>query len=387
MNHSITRRQFIATAGCAGCALAWGGAMALPGYPAADEGMIPLTKEVSTHEALHYEKVEDLKILCKLCPKECQVADGERGYCGVRENQKGTYHTLVYGRPCTLHIDPIEKKPLFHYRPGTAAFSLATAGCNMECSFCQNWDISQFRPEQIQMFDLLPARTARLAADSQSPTIAYTYSEPVIYYEYMLDTAQAARELGVGSVMISNGFIQEKPLRQLLKQLTGVKVDFKGFTETFYKDSCKGELKPVLKALEIIREEKVWLELVVLIIPTLNDSDAENQGMAKWIQEHLGPDVPVHLTRFSPNFKLKNIPSTPVKTLERLLKIMRGEGLHYVYIGNVPGHPAENTLCPQCGDMVIRRLGFRSSMEGLDNGCCKKCKNPIPGVWKDPLKA
>ncbi|MFB3785515.1 MAG: AmmeMemoRadiSam system radical SAM enzyme [bacterium] len=387
MNHSITRRQFIASAGGAGCALAWGGAMALPAYSAEDEGMLPLTKEVSTHEALHYEKVEDLKILCQLCPKECQVADGERGYCGVRENHQGIYHTLVYGRPCTLHIDPIEKKPLFHYRPGTAAFSLATAGCNMECSFCQNWDISQFRPEQIQMFDLPPARTAKLAADSQSPTIAYTYSEPVIYYEYMLDTAQAARELGVGSVMISNGFIQEKPLRQLLRQLTGVKIDFKGFTESFYKDSCKGELQPVLRALEVIREEKVWLELVVLIIPTLNDSDAENQGMAKWIQEHLGLDVPVHLTRFSPNYKLKNIPATPVKTLERLAKIMRGEGLRYVYIGNVPGHPAENTLCPQCGEMVIRRLGFRSSLEGLEKGCCKKCKTPIPGVWEDPLKA
>lgn len=367
--------------------MAWSGAMALPGYAAATEERLPLTKELSTQEALHYEKIEDLKVVCKLCPKECQVADAERGYCGVRENQKGTYRTLVYGRPCTLHIDPIEKKPLFHYRPGTAAFSIATAGCNMECSFCQNWDISQFRPEQIQMFDLPPARTAQLAADTKSPTIAYTYSEPVIFYEYMLDTAQAARKLGVGSVMISNGYIQEKPLRQLLKHLTGVKIDFKAFTETFYKDSCKGELQPVLRALEVIREENVWLEIVVLIIPTLNDSDPENQAMAKWIREHLGPDVPVHLTRFSPNYKLKNIPATPVKTLERLTKIMRGEGLHYVYIGNVPGHPAENTLCHHCGELVIRRLGFRSTLEGLENGCCAKCKTPIPGVWEDPLKA
>ncbi len=383
MNIQIDRRHFIAASVCAGCSLSLGNSLFPPSAFAAN--MPEMAEEVSDHEALHYEKMEGKKVTCKLCPKECRVADSERGYCGVRENIDGVYKTLVYGRPCSLHVDPIEKKPLFHYMPGTSAFSLATAGCNMECKFCQNWDISQFRPEQIRMFDLPPKATAQLAKETRSQTIAYTYSEPVIFYEYMFDTAVAAKQMGIGSVMISNGYIQEEPFRKLLPHLTGVKIDFKAFTEKFYEETCSGELKPVLKALEIIREMNVWLELVVLIIPTLNDSDKENRDMAKWIKEHLGPDIPVHLTRYHPMYKIKNIPSTPVNTLERLRKIMREEGLHYIYIGNVPGHPAENTHCPNCDEMLIRRLGYRIMMEGMENGKCKKCGTKIAGVWNDPL--
>ncbi|MBN2325737.1 MAG: AmmeMemoRadiSam system radical SAM enzyme [Candidatus Omnitrophica bacterium] len=383
MDASLNRRKFVQASVCAGCALSMGGTLlAAPGAQAADA--LPLTKELSDQEALYYDKLDDLKIQCKLCPKECRVADKERGYCGVRENKGGVYTTLVYGRPCTLHVDPIEKKPLFHYMPGTAAFSIATAGCNMECKFCQNWDISQFRPEQIRMIDLSPQKTADLAKETKSQTIAYTYSEPVIFYEYMYDAAKAARELGVGSVMISNGYIQEKPLRALCKQLTGVKIDFKAFTEKFYKETCSGELAPVLKALKIIREEGVWLELVVLIIPTLNDGEDENKSMAEWIVKNLGDQVPVHLTRYHPTYKLK-ITSTPVKTLEKLRSLMMKEGLKYVYLGNVAGHPSENTKCPECGAMLIRRLGFQTQIENLEDGECKKCHTKIPGVWSDPL--
>lgn len=385
MNTKWNRRDFIQSSVCAGCAFSLAGASLIGSSCADGAEALPMTDKVSDEEARHYEKMDGLKVQCKLCPKECRVADGERGYCGVRENQAGTYKTLVYGRPCTVHIDPIEKKPLFHYLPGSQAFSIATAGCNMECKFCQNWDISQFRPEQIRMIDLPPQRTAEMAKETRCESIAYTYSEPVIYYEYMFDSAKAGRELGVGSVMISNGFIQEKPLRELCKQLTGIKIDFKGFTETFYKDTCNGKLEPVLNALKIIHSEGVWLELVVLIIPTLNDSEEETKGMASWILKNLGAQVPVHLTRYHPTYKLK-ITSTPVKTLETLRDIMMKEGLQFVYLGNVPGHPAENTFCPQCKETVISRLGMQTMKQNLEDGKCKKCHTPIPGVWTDPLK-
>ncbi|MBD3266807.1 AmmeMemoRadiSam system radical SAM enzyme [bacterium] len=380
----MDRRCFVKQSICAGCAMA-SGIMGGHSNTAFADVRLPVTKEVSNKEAMHYDKLEDQKVKCVLCPKECSVADGERGYCGVRENQKGEYKTLVYGRPCTLHVDPIEKKPLFHYRPGTRAFSIATAGCNMECKFCQNWDISQFRPEQVRMMDLPPKRTAELAKQAKSETIAYTYSEPVIFYEYMHDTAVEARTLGIGSVMISNGYIKEKALKQLLPKLTGIKVDFKGFTESFYKDYCNGEMKPVLHALETIKEMGTWLELVVLIIPTLNDSDQENKDMAKWIVKHLGPDVPVHLSRYHPTYKIKNIPPTPIKTLERIRQFMMDAGNHYVYIGNAPGHEAEHTYCPSCQALLIQRLGFSTTIKGMENGRCEKCKTEIPGIWKDPL--
>jgi len=228
----------------------------------------PKLEGVARNEAMFWEKLDEKKVKCVLCPRECVVADVERGYCGVRENQGGKYQTLVYGALCSANVDPIEKKPLFHYQPGTTAFSIATAGCNIECKFCQNWQISQFRPEQVNSVLVTPDRLISACKARRSPTIAYTYSEPVIFYEYMHDTAALAREHGIGSVMISNGYIQEKPLRQLCKHVTGVKIDLKAFTEKFYVDSCAGELQPVLKTLEILRDIGIWLELVVLIIPT-----------------------------------------------------------------------------------------------------------------------
>jgi pyruvate formate lyase activating enzyme len=384
MSSIYTRREFIQSSSCLSCALAIGSTSLLSNQ-AFGITKPSITKDLSNEEARYYEKQENLKILCKLCPKECLVADKERGYCGVRENQGGTYRSLVYGRPCSLNIDPIEKKPLFHYLPGSRAFSLATAGCNIECKFCQNWNISQFRPEQIRMYDLSPSATAQLAHETKCQTIAYTYSEPVIFTEYMHDTAKEARTKKVGSVMISNGYIQEKPLRDVLKQLTAVKIDFKGFTEKFYKESCNGELQPVLDTLKIIKQEGTWLELVILIIPTLNDSIQENQDMAKWIVDNLGPDVPIHLTRFHPMYKITTISSTPVSKLEKLQEIMKKAGMHYVYLGNVAGHPSENTYCHSCNQLLIRRLGYQTVIEGLKDGKCKKCETSIPGVWTDPL--
>ncbi len=341
----------------------------------------PRLKGVVRHPAMFWEKLDENRVKCVLCPRECQVADVERGYCGVRENQVGEYQTLVYGALCSANVDPIEKKPLFHYQPGTTAFSIATAGCNIECKFCQNWQISQFRPEQVESIPVDPERLIAACKARQSPTIAYTYSEPVIFYEYMHDTAALAREHGIGSVMISNGYIQEEPLRRLCRHLTGVKIDFKAFTERFYAESCAGELKPVLKTLEVLKDIGIWLELVVLIVPTLNDSPDEIRRMGEWVIEHLGPDVPMHFTRFHPTYRVTNLPRTPVSTLERCRQIALDAGVHYVYAGNVAMHPSENTYCHNCQHELIRRLGFRVRFNRITDGKCPNCGTNIPGVW------
>ncbi len=341
----------------------------------------PKLEGVARHEALFWEKLADNKVKCVLCPRECEVADVERGYCGVRENHGGAYQTLVYGALCSANIDPIEKKPLFHYLPGTPAFSIATAGCNIECKFCQNWQISQFRPEQVDSSLIPPDRLVAVCQARNCPTIAYTYSEPVIFYEYMHDSAARARQQGVGSVMISNGYIQEKPLRQLCRHLTGVKIDFKAYAEKFYVEQCAGKLKPVLQTLEVLRDIGIWFELVILIIPTLNDSPEEIEGMSRWVVEHLGPDVPMHFTRFHPTYRIKNLPRTPVSTLERCRRIAMDAGVHYVYAGNVAMHPGENTYCHGCQNELIRRVGFRVAANHLKDGKCPKCNTAIPGVW------
>jgi pyruvate formate lyase activating enzyme len=332
-------------------------------------------------EARFYEKLPHKKIKCVLCPRECVIDDRERGYCGVRENREGTYYSLVYSRPCTYHVDPIEKKPLFHFFPGSQAFSIATAGCNVNCKFCQNWEISQVRPEQIRSIYLPPDKTARSAKDSGSLSIAYTYSEPTIFFEYMEDTAIAGKEIGVKSVVITAGYISEKPLIQLCRNVDAIKVDLKAFTENYYRDVVNGELKPVLDSLVTMRKHNVWTEIVYLVVPTLNDGDREFSDLSKWIKKYLGSDVPVHFTRFHPSYLIKNLPPTPVKTLERAWEIARAEGLNYVYIGNVPGHDAENTFCPACGEAVVSRSGYFIQDINIKSGRCSNCSNEIAGKW------
>lgn len=337
--------------------------------------------ELPVKESMYYKKLENLRIQCEICPRKCSVADLERGYCGNKENRDGKYYTLVYSRPCAVHVDPIEKKPLFHYLPSTSALSIATAGCNIECKFCQNWQFSQFRPEQVKNFNLPPEEIVRLAKEHRTPTIAYTYAEPVVFYAYMYDTAKLAKKEGIRSVMISNGYINEEPLVELCKQLSAVKVDLKAFTEKFYKEICSGELKPVLQRLETLKKIGIWYEIVVLIIPTLNDSEKEIREMSMWIRDHLGSEVPVHFSRFYPTYKIKNLPRTPVKSLELARKIAMEVGLKYVYLGNVPGHEGENTYCPNCRKVIIRRIGFEILEKNMEDGKCRFCKYSIVGVW------
>ena len=385
MINAFDRRAFLKAASLPCFAACSGALVGLPRAAplSANPRATPATDEESQfiREAKFYEKQPYKKIKCKLCPRECVIDDQERGYCGVRENRGGTYYTLVHSRVVTAHIDPIEKKPFFHFLPGAVAFSLATAGCNVNCKMCQNWEISQVRPEQVRSTYLPPEKLAGIAQDNHCPVIAYTYSEPVVFAEYVLDGAEAARAAGLRSVVVSGGYIQDDPLKKLSARVDAIKIDLKAYSEKFYREIVNGELKHVLEALVTLRKTGVWNEIVYLVIPTLNDSDAEFQGLARWVKSELGPDVPLHFSRFHPEYLLKNLPPTPVETLERAKAIADAEGLHYVYIGNVPGHPAESTYCPHCRKKVVDRTGYTIAGIYLKHGKCQFCHTVIPGVW------
>jgi len=372
----MDRRDFLkcSVTGCGLLLTAESGGRALAALAA------PAAK-LSRVEAKYYQKLPDREIKCDLCPRFCQLGDKERGFCGVRENQDGKYYTLVYGKVCSYNIDPIEKKPFFHFLPGSAAFSLATAGCNLSCKFCQNWQISQMRPEQVQNIDLPPEAVAEQANRYNCPVIAYTYSEPVIFYEYMYDTSVSARRRGIKNVVVSAGYINPEPLADLIKVVEAIKIDLKAFNQDFYTNYVRGELQPVLDAIKQIARSKVWLEIVYLVIPTLNDNPEEIRMMSRWLKNEIGPDYPIHFSRFHPMYLIKNLPPTPVSTLEKLRDIALEEGLHYVYMGNVPGHPAESTYCPSCGKLIIERYGYTVKKKGLSGNKCQHCGQTIPGVW------
>lgn len=320
-------------------------------------------------------------VQCQLCPHRCIIADGQRGHCRVRENRGGRLYSMVYGNPCAVHADPIEKKPFYHFLPAATAFSLATAGCNLRCLYCQNWTISQVPPEETYNADLPPAQVVRYAQETQSPVIAYTYSEPIVFYEYMLETARQAREAGLYNVVVSAGFINTEPLRELCKAVDAIKIDLKGYDENFYRQVCEAELKPVLDTLRTIYESGIHLEIVNLVVPTLNDSLEQLRALSRWVARELSPDVPLHFSRFYPQYKLTNLPPTPVETLERAREVALEEGMRFVYIGNVPGHPADNTYCPACQQPIIVRQGFTVQEYHLKAGACAYCGQPIPGVW------
>jgi len=336
---------------------------------------------LSRVEARYYDRLPDREIKCRLCPRFCQLGDKERGFCGVRENQNGKYYTMVYGQIASYNLDPIEKKPLFHFLPGAMAFSLATAGCNVACKFCQNWEISQMRPEQVQSRYLPPEAVVETAAHYNCPIVAYTYSEPVIFYEFMYDTSLEARKKGLHNAVITNGFINPEPLAELIKVVEAIKIDLKAFNQDFYTNYVRGQLQPVLDSIKQIASSKVWLEIVYLVIPTLNDKPEEIRQMARWLKTEIGPDYPLHFSRFQPMYLIKNLPPTPISTLERLRDIALEEGLHYVYLGNVPGHPGENTYCPNCGQVVIERYGYTIKKNSLSGNKCRHCHQTIPGVW------
>ncbi|MBU1026628.1 MAG: AmmeMemoRadiSam system radical SAM enzyme [Candidatus Margulisbacteria bacterium] len=339
-------------------------------------------KNLSKFEAKYWREMEDKYVQCELCPNLCVIPNLGRGRCGVRINIEGKLYSLVYGKPVAVHIDPIEKKPLSHFLPGTAVFSIATAGCNLGCIFCQNWQISQVKPEDADHYNLSPEEIVTVIKKNKLPSIAYTYTEPTVFYEYMLATAKLAKKAGIKNVMHSCGYINPKPLKELLQYMDAANIDLKGFSEEYYQEMSFGRLEPVLTSLKTIKQEGVWLEITNLIIPGKNDDPKMIRDMCKWIKNELGTDVPLYFGAFHPNYKLKNVPPTPVKTLEMAHKIAKEEGLKYVYIGNVYGHFGEDTYCPKCGKTVIKREGYKIVENDLVDGKCKFCGEEIAGVWK-----
>jgi len=334
------------------------------------------------YEAMFYEQLPNNIVKCKLCPWECTMKPGERGICEVRENQNGKLISLVYSRPCSINIDPIEKKPFYHFMPAEGALSIATAGCNLNCKFCQNWSISQVRPEDIDAFYIPPEGIVKLAQKTNTKIIAFTYSEPVIFYEYMIETAKLAKQLGIKSVVVTGGFINPEPLKLLCKYVDAIKVDLKAFNEKYYREIVEGKLQPVLDTIKTIKQEGVHLEIVYLVVPTLNDNPEEIKNMCKWLKENVGDEVPLHFSRFYPQYKMQNYPPTPVSTLEKLRDTAINSGLKYVYLGNVqPDHPAGSTYCPKCGKILIKRLGYQILENNVVNGKCRFCGEKIYGVW------
>jgi pyruvate formate lyase activating enzyme len=297
-------------------------------------------------------------------------------------NRNGTLYTLGYGNPVAVNVDPIEKKPFFNVMPGEGAYSIAVAGCNMRCIFCQNWQISQAKPDEVDAYDMPPEKIVAGAIENKCKFIVYTYTEPTVFYEYMLDICKLARAKGLKNAMHTCGYINKEPLVELLKYMDAVNVDLKGFNESFYrKMGAFAELAPVLDAIKTVKEQGVWLEITNLIIPGVNDDPGQIKKMCQWIKDNVGADTPLHFSRFTPMFKLQNLPPTPVSKLEEAYRIAKDTGLNYVYVGNVPGNPGENTYCPKCGRLVIGRTGYQVTENNVKDGRCKFCGKEIAGIW------
>ena len=333
-------------------------------------------------EAMFYEQLEGEAVQCQLCFRRCLIPEGERGRCQVRENRQGRLKSLVHSRVAALHIDPVEKKPLNHFLPGQQRLCIGTAGCNFRCRFCHNWSMSQRAPEEVSGENILPPEEAvQVAVEEDLPMISFTYNEPTVFYEYMYEVARLAREEGIKVIVNTNGALNREPLEKLLPYVDGVNVDLKAFTDEFYEELTGGELETVLESLKIIEEADVWLEIVNLVIPTKNDAPEEIREMCEWIRDNLGPDVPVHFSRFTPSYRLTELPPTPVETLEEAIEIAYESGLNYVTIGNVPGHHRDSTYCSECGERIIHRVQFSVLSNEISAGRCGHCGNEIPGVW------
>ncbi len=320
-------------------------------------------------------------VRCQLCAQNCMLRDGERGKCRARINVNGELKSLVYGRPVSVHVDPIEKKPFYHFLPGTSAFSLSTAGCPLHCKFCQNWEISQSKPEDFEGGPVPPSEIVKAAAARHAPVIAFTYNEPTVFTEYLTDIARVARKDGTRCVLISCGFMNEAPLTEICSLMNAIKIDLKGFDQGFYRNVCSAELQPVLRSIKQVAKSGVHLEIVNLVVPTLNDSEKMTKDLADWVCGELGPDVPIHFTRFHPDYQLLNLPPTPVSTLELSREFAMKRGIRYAYVGNVPGHPGNHTYCPNCGKAVIKRSNFFIEELKLKDGQCQFCRTKIAGVW------
>jgi pyruvate formate lyase activating enzyme len=333
-------------------------------------------------KAVLAESAEDNKVRCNLCNHRCLIAPGKRGRCGVRQNVDGVLYSLVYDKVCAANVDPIEKKPLFHFQPGTKSFSIATPGCNFQCIFCQNWQISQMATEDgyIQGRPYSPEDIVSSAVRTGCASIAYTYTEPTIFMELCADCGRLAREKGIANVFVSNGFMTRQAVDFAKDWLDGINIDLKSFREDYYKDLCKAKLAPVLDTIRYIaKETDIWLELTTLIVPGENDGDDELKKIADFIVNDAGHGVPWHVSRFYPQYKMDDRGATPPSTLEKALRIGKAAGLHYIYVGNLPGSKAESTFCHNCGQMLIERIGYTIRVNSITNQSCPSCNTKISG--------
>ena len=328
-----------------------------------------------------YWEVEGDKVRCLLCPHRCLLDDGKCGLCHSRVNVGGQLVAGSYDSPCAIAVDPIEKKPLFHFLPGSRALSVASAGCNFRCLNCQNAEISQVSPWETASQVATPEQLVNSAQRSRIPVIAYTYTEPLTFYEYMFDTATLARSCGIRNTMVSAGYVLPVPLQRLCGVLDAANIDLKCFDDKLYRHQCNGTLSPVLRTIEILCDAGVWLEITNLLIPSFNDGKAMISQMCHWLAENGFADVPFHFSRFFPRYRCGNIQQTPLNTLLLAKQTALDAGLHFVYVGNVGEYEGENTYCPACGSLLVRRDGFRIVHNSLQDGCCPSCGATIPGVW------
>lgn len=332
--------------------------------------------------AKYWENINDITVRCLLCPNYCVIQDGQVGICKDRKNIDGKLYSLSYGRIVALNIDPIEKKPLYHFLPMSTILSFGTAGCNFSCKNCQNWDIAQASPLSVKSYNYTPEQLVKTALAQNIPSIAFTYNEPTVFYEFMYETALLAKNNGLKTVLVSNGYINPQPLADLIPYLDAANIDLKSFDDNIYLRLNGGRLKPVLNTLKTLKENGVWIEITNLIVPTYTDDLNMIENMIKWLVDNGFADVPLHFSRFFPAYKLSNLPPTPVETIIAAVKIARDNGMKYVYTGNVLDVNNNSTFCPQCNSMLIKRQGYHTSIIGLNNeGKCTKCGYNISGVW------
>jgi pyruvate formate lyase activating enzyme len=394
--NKITRRQFISgSATCLAAVVATRGLSTFEGRSCEAaiggdirgkvfKGDAPDKPGKFSREGFLYKKLKNNRVVCGICPNHCILAPGDRSVCRSKVNLDGKLYSLTYGNPCAVNTDPIEKKPLFHFKPRTKAFSLATTGCNFRCLNCQNWEISQAKPHEVpDAYELFPGDVIAAAQKSQAQSIAYTYSEPITFFEYMIDTARLARQAGLYNLWISNGYINEKPLVALCQVLDAASVNLKAFSDDVYRKLNGGRLKPVLNTFKTLHTEKIHFEMINLVVPGYVDDNDMVKRMCAWILENIGADHPLHFLRFFPRYKLDRLPPTPVSTLTRFRQLAMAEGIHYVYVGNVAGHEGNNTYCHNCKNLLIERRGYFIPTDNLVGNRCKFCDTRIPGVWHD----
>lgn len=328
-----------------------------------------------------YQEETARGIMCRICPNECVLKEGELSKCNNRKVHNSKLYTLAFGNPCTVNIDPVEKKPLYHFLPGSKAYSIATAGCNLVCLNCQNWTISQISPDKTRNYDLMPERVVEECKGNNCSSIAFTYSEPTTFYEYTFETATLARNAGIKNIYKSNGYINTEPLKKICSVIDAANIDLKAFSESSYLKLTGGKLQPVLDSLKVIKDMGVWLEITNLVIPGWTDNPDDIRNMCKWLSANGFKNTPLHFSRFYPMHKLEQLPPTPVEILNSAYQIASEEGLKYVYTGNAPGSEISNTKCPSCNSTLVVRQGYRIETNNITGGKCNKCGSKIDGVW------